>query len=429
MREKASDAPTADDLTRLIVPEYMRSLYGAAGTNGSASSVQMSLQLLDKDRQPTGFIPAALEDYAKATATPAVIIPETNISGNPGTPVASQEPTLDVDVLAGVGQGNANWYAQRFGWALSTFSEIASWSVVPGVISVSYAVSEPGCHNVPGTKDNCSAYPDPNEYLAAANDEFIKVGLRGVSILAATGDNGAICYGTPPSPPRCYSMFPASSPYVTAVGGTMVAGSSAATSFSAPACDGGKCADGGREVGWSSDWDPSGAATGGGFSNFSSRASEAVWQEDAVSAYLQTAKGTPGILPPDGWFNRSGRAIPDVSAFAYNHVTVPRPGGAVSPEIGTSAACPTVAALIALANAERGRNGKPPLGPLNPTIYSVYASHPAAFTDVTEGSNAWPNLGPSGATGFKATAGWDAVTGLGSLRLDKLLEALNERGI
>ena len=52
------------------------------------------------------------------------------------------------------------------------------------------------------------------------------------------------------------------------------------------------------------------------------------------------------------------------------------------------------------------------------------------FIDVTEGSN---RCGPlpceQSMGGFSAAVGWDAVTGLGSLRLDKLLAALDARGI
>ena len=178
-------------------------------------------------------------------------------------------------------------------------------------------------------------------------------------------------------------------------------------------------------MGWGSEWDPEGFASGGGFSNYTMRAKEAKWQQEAVAAYLSRQSG----LPPAGWFNEAGRATPDIAAFAHNHAVVSTPTSAAGPGSGTSAACPTAAALIGLANAARHRAGKPPLGPLNPLLYSLYASHPQAFTDITEGSNAWPPLGSEGAYGFTATAGWDAVTGLGSLRLDKLLAAMEERGI
>merc|ERR1711939_276975 len=54
--------------------------------------------------------------------------------------------------------------------------------------------------------------------LAAAkrlNAEFMKVGARGISLLFASGDSGASCKSG-----KFHPNMPASSPYVTAVGGT-----------------------------------------------------------------------------------------------------------------------------------------------------------------------------------------------------------------
>ena len=67
---------------------------------------------------------------------------------------------------------------------------------------------------------------------------------------------------------------------------------------------------------------------------------------------------------------------------------------------GTSAASPTFAGIVALLNDARIAAGKPPLGFLNPLIYSK-ATH--AFNDITIGSN--PGCGTQG---FKCTVGWDA---------------------
>ncbi len=73
---------------------------------------------------------------------------------------------------------------------------------------------------------------------------------------------------------------------------------------------------------------------------------------------------------------------------------------------GTSASTPTVAAIIALVNDALIDAGRPPLGFLNPWLYSVGAS---AFRDVKVGSNMGCNT-----SGFPATEGWDPATGLGT---------------
>jgi hypothetical protein len=70
------------------------------------------------------------------------------------------------------------------------------------------------------------------------------------------------------------------------------------------------------------------------------------------------------------------------------------------------------------------------LGNINPTLYALASSHPAAFHDVTTGSNVVPCTSgtvdcPSGTThyGFSAGAGYDQVTGLGSVDASALAAA------
>ena len=67
---------------------------------------------------------------------------------------------------------------------------------------------------------------------------------------------------------------------------------------------------------------------------------------------------------------------------------------------GTSASSPTFAGIVALLNDARIAAGKPPLGFLNPLIYSKGT---AAFNDITVGSN--PGCGTQG---FSCAVGWDA---------------------
>merc|ERR1719433_452978 len=65
----------------------------------------------------------------------------------------------------------------------------------------------------------------PLAYEERANLEFAKLGIRGISILVATGDTGiqgaAQEGGTPPRCRPFAPVWPASSPFVTAVGATM----------------------------------------------------------------------------------------------------------------------------------------------------------------------------------------------------------------
>ncbi len=92
---------------------------------------------------------------------------------------------------------------------------------------------------------------------------------------------------------------------------------------------------------------------------------------------------------------------------------------------GTSAGSPQWAAIIALADqADHHR-----LGFLNNDLYSLARSHVSSvFHDVTTGNNTVSLTDASGnpvnITGFPATKGWDAVTGLGTPNVAHLLQFL-----
>lgn len=57
--------------------------------------------------------------------------------------------------------------------------------------------------------------------------------------------------------------------------------------------------------------------------------------------------------------------------------------------------------------------GSKTLGFINPLLYK----NADAFTDITKGTNA---IGENAQSGWKATAGWDAVTGLGTPKFASL---------
>merc|ERR1712000_20868 len=96
------------------------------------------------------------------------------------------------------------------------------------------------------------------QYVARVNTEFQKIGLRGTSLLAASGDSGANgrtdgeCTGT-----VLHSSFPGSSPYITAVGATQLQDPvydlpSTPAACTALASSNMTCASGGTEVAVSS---------------------------------------------------------------------------------------------------------------------------------------------------------------------------------
>jgi len=221
----------------------------------------------------------------------------------------------------------------------------------------------------------------PEAYSLRVSAEFQKQGARGISFLFASGDSGVggDNYGD------CSAFvpdYPATSPYVTAVGGTAL-----------PLVYGNEYANG---------------LSGGGFSDVYPRPQ---YQQAAVANYLKNNKNT---LPNQSLWNATGRGYPDVAAMSSNFVIVvnliPLPGVA-----GTSCSAPTFSGIIALLNDLRLAAGKKQLGFLNPFIYQ----NPQIFNDITEGSN--PGCGTNG---FQAAAGWDPATGFGSPNFAKMKQAV-----
>ena len=220
------------------------------------------------------------------------------------------------------------------------------------------------------------------DYMDSVNQQFMILGLNGLSVLFASGDQGV--WGRTGVGSTYHPDFPAASPYVTAVGGTDFATKSVI----------------GEETAWS--------CGGGGFSDHFAMPS---WQSGAVNNYL-TAGASAGILPSSTLFNSTGRAYPDLAALGgqVNPYCVSSRGGSFGGVAGTSASCPVVAGIIAQLNNVRLANGKTSLGWLNPFIYSTAASA-GCFNDVKDGSM---NNCNRGTVGFVTTAGWDPATGFGS---------------
>ncbi|KAK5170613.1 uncharacterized protein LTR77_005202 [Saxophila tyrrhenica] len=86
---------------------------------------------------------------------------------------------------------------------------------------------------------------------------------------------------------------------------------------------------------------------------------------------------------------------------------------------GTSASTPIVAAMFNRIVEERLRASKGPLGFINLVLYQ----HPGVLKNIAIGNNAVCCDGKCNATtGFRATPGWDPVTGLGTPDYPKMLE-------
>ncbi|KAH8982000.1 subtilisin-like protein [Lactarius hatsudake] len=242
---------------------------------------------------------------------------------------------------------------------LAWLDAVLSKKDVPQTITTSYGANE-------------KVYP--RDYALQVCYMFAQLGARGASVLFGSGDDGV---GKGDCTARFTPIFPATCPYVTAVGGS--------TSFV-------------PEV--------AASLSGGGFSEYFPRP---WYQQQAVSTYLNN-------LGPQysGLYNPFGRGIPDIAAQA---MTIPfLYKGREEIVEGTSCSTPIVAGIISLLNDLRLSQGKPPLGFLNPWLYGGGLN---GFNDIVSGSNPGCN-----------TDGFSAISrmgpGLGTpdfLRLMYILQA------
>jgi len=289
------------------------------------------------------------------------------------------EPPQIGDAAAGDDPGNEP-YLTWLNYALKQ-------RILPQVISTSYGDDEQTV---------------PLDYAKRVCDSIAQLGARGISVLFGSGDGGAGSIASD-DPAACISndgkntfkllaSFPASCPYVTVVGATQnfepeVAAYRPANSLGP---------DGNLHAYY---------ASGSGFSEYFPRPS---YQDKVVPPYVKNLKGSE----IDGLFNHNGRAYPDISAqglyfkYFWNGTE-----GVIS---GTSASTPLMSSILALVNDALISSGNPPLGFLNPWLYSKGYK---GFTDILNGGNGGCNT-----TGFPVTKGWDAVTGFGTPIFPKIVE-------
>jgi kumamolisin len=268
---------------------------------------------------------------------------------------------------------------------------------LPHVISVSYGVCE-------------STVKPYTASRTLVERQLTATAALGITVAVAAGDSGssACARGVPAnkltsSDKKPQVSWPASSPWVLAVGGTNLT------------------LDAGNAIASTGPWNdtaypPPFQATAGGGGGSSAFEKRPWWQ--------------PSQLP-----GASGkRVVPDIAAFADERPgypiicssgvqSCPAGGQTLTFVGGTSASTPLVAGMIALWHQQASNQGLPSPGFVAPLLYRLAQRQPTAFADVTQGNNAL-----FGGSCCAAGPGFDLATGWGSPFADTVASLLASRG-
>eukprot|EP01031_Cornospumella_fuschlensis_P032428 gene32428-39213_t len=397
-----------------VDPAFLNSYYQIESNIGSAQLNQSVFETGDEYFSPSDL--TQFQNKYGLTEQSAISIGghSTSQSCNTGN-IDCSEGNLDIQYIMGIAQVTFSiyWYVAE----TQTQDPFVAW-----ITDVADEENPPQSNSISwGSNEFANSASTMNSF----DDEASLLAIRGVTITVSSGDDGApnedqdlgcLCQFTSSSSQSdwkgsnswsgrgYFPSFPATSPWVTAVGATMGPN----TGDPEIACQ--------SQLGGL-------ITTGGGFSTYYPVPS---WQEETTSYYFSHLSA--GETPTSG-YNSQGRGYPDISLIGVEYQVII--DGDPYSLYGTSASSPVIAAFVSLVNAARIRNNLSAIGFLNPTLYAVGLNNTlglgnvynASFNDVTSGHNrccSYSNINnPSGATccasGFYTTAGWDPVTGWGSV--------------
>lgn len=358
-----------------------------------------------------------------------VLVPGT---GTDGTPYSGDESESDLDLeWSGAMAPGANLVFVYTGYQGSN----ATYGVYD---SAAYAIDQKIGDIISLSYSSCETELTAANY-AQIDAIFQQAAAQGQTVLAASGDSGSTsCSGdtdlTTPQQEAQVVNYPASSAYVTGVGGTEISAQDSTSSNSTY---------------WIA------ASSSDVLTSAKSYIPEIAWNDDNAQYGLSSSGGGQSSLVPrpswqagvQGIPSGSMRLVPDISFYSspdypgYLYCTSDSTSwstgqtgsctngfrdsstsGYLTVAGGTSFATPIFAGMLADLNQKLGyATGQ---GNVNPVLYKLAGNssyYPTSstvyFHDVTSGNNDC-TAGPqycSGTAGYSAGVGYDEVTGLGSL--------------
>lgn len=360
-------APVPGEYTpaNIVTAYNLQSLY-SAGRDGAGQTVG----IVGCD----AFTPSDISTFDAQFGLPSRSVAVVDVDG--GATGTDPETTLDLEWSGALATGAA---LRFYGFPASDNGGCPFSGFVD---AVSQAVGDNTASVVSISLGTCEDFYSSANILGSLENEFSAASLEGQSVLVASGDSGAFCDS---SNGTLEPSYPASSAFVTAVGGTTLYLNSDSTYEG--------------EAAWGSLTECDGpCGSGGGISHY---IAEPCWQNS------------------DGINSGGKRQVPDVAldadpATGY-WVFDSAAGGWLYDVGGTSVAAPEWAGLTAIANQQASKR----LGLLGPILYSTpvlqaRSSATPPYHDVTTGNNLY----------YNATTGWDYTTGWGSLDAANLVSAM-----
>jgi subtilase family serine protease len=355
-------------------------------------------------------------------------------SADPGMLVGDiDEANLDLDWVGAVARNATILYVYadpvNGNGVLDALTYVIDNKVAP-VASMSYGLCEDPTGVIGFTQSNASALASQAQQANAF----------GITIIAPSGDSGAAdCDSNVPAQQGLAVDLPGATPYVTSVGGTEFSGDA----NNPPISSGYWLGSIGNEV----------------LNSARSYIPETSWNDtNAQNGLAATGGGSSIYFPKPSWQTGSGvpndgaRDVPDISFSAsgghdgYLACSEDNSNGTFQPTCvvgfrqtaggnltffgGTSTGVPVFAGIVGLINQQANTpNGQ---GNVNPHLYAMAntGSRASFFNDTTTGNNAVPfqpaNLpdcvqNGTVALGYVAGAGYDQVTGLGSINAQNLV--------
>jgi subtilase family serine protease len=385
-------------------PQEIRTAYGLNGLiDAGMVGAGQTIVIIDSYGSPT--IAADLKAFDEGYGLPdppsfTVLAPLGTVPWNPtlypAQPAWAGETTLDVEWAHAMAPGAAivlltSPVAETEGvQGLPEFLALEKYALnhhLGKIITQSWSATE-------NTLFLDAAGPQGPQVVEDYSAFYARAVLEHVTVLAAAGDTGSsnVESDSVTFYPFPTVGFPASSPLVTAVGGTSLSADTSGNYQSETVWNDGGC-----------------CAGGGGISQlFKAPGYQLLFLRKKVRAQLGGMRGVPDVS-----YNA------DCGNFILMYLSYSGPENAGYYFVcGTSEGSPQWAGIVADLNQYAGR----PLGFLNPALYALggLGRFSSFGRDITVGNNGLLDVPGAVAPGYSATSGWDLASGWGTPNLVEL---------